>query len=409
MYILLLKAYYSPEKAASQYLTDNLLEDFAKSNVSMTLYVPTPTRGVIEEVRKQYEKRKIEVNYGGKLRVYRFKMFKEGKNPLQRFFRYIFSHFIHFIKGLQEKDADVLLITSTPPTLGAVGVLVKKINKIPMVYVLQDVFPDSLVGAGMTKKGSFLWRVGRIIENFTYRNADKIIVISEDMKSNIMKKGVPESKIEVVYNWVDEKKVYPVSRSDNKLFDEYKLSRDEFYVVYAGNLGYAQNIEIILNAAKNLQAFHDIKFLIFGSGGLEKELKEKADLMDLTNLEFLPIQPVERVPEVYSLGNLSIVSCKPGLGESAMPSKTWNIMACGTSVLANFDKNSDLQKIIESNEVGLFTDSGDIDSFTKAIKMMYENRDLCESYGKNGREFIIKNLSRKIGTTKYLNVIKSVI
>src|SRR5690606_27655587 len=194
-----------------------------------------------------------------------------------------------------------------------------------------------------------------------------------------------------------------------KLFDEFKLSRNGFYVVYAGNLGHAQNIEIILEAAQNLKEYKEIKFLIFGSGGLENELKEKANSMNLKNLRFLPIQPVERVPEVYGLGNVSIVSCKPGLGESAMPSKTWNIMACGTSVLANFDKNSDLQKIIESNEVGLFTDSGDIDGFTKAIKMMYENRDLCESYGKNGREFIIKNLSRKIGTTKYLNVIKSVI
>jgi len=130
--------------------------------------------------------------------------------------------------------------------------------------------------------------------------------------------------------------------------------------------------------------------------------------MNLENLRFLPIQPVERVPEVYSLGNVSIVSCKPGLGASAMPSKTWNIMACGTCVLANFDKNSDLQTIIERNKVGLFTDSGDIEGFTTAIKTMYENPLLCENHGKNGREFIIKNLSRSIGTTKYLNVIKSV-
>src|SRR5690606_35518241 len=117
---------------------------------------------------------------------------------------------------------------------------------------------------------------------------------------------------------------------------------------------------------------------------------------------------VERVPEVYGLGNVSVVSCKAGLGESAMPSKTWNIMACGTYVLANFDKDSDLQKIIENNKVGLFTIAGDIEGFTTAIKTLYEKPFLCESYGNNGRDFIIKNLSRKIGTSKYLAVIKSV-
>ena len=408
MNILLLKAYYNPEVAASQYLTDNLLEDFAKENIHMTLHVPSPTRGVSDEVRRQYKQKKHEVKYDGKLEVYRFRMFKEDKKPLQRFLRYISSHVIHFIKGVQEKNTDLLLITSTPPTLGALSVFVKKIKKIPMVYILQDVFPDSLVGAGLTKKNSLLWKIGRMIENFTYRNADKIIVISEDMKTNIMKKGVPESKIEVIYNWVDENKVYPVSRIDNKLFDEFKLSRNDFYVVYAGNLGHAQNIDIILDAAERLKELEDIKFLIFGSGGLEKELKEKAHVMNITNLQFLPIQPVERVPEVYGLGNVSVVSCKAGLGESAMPSKTWNIMACGTCVLANFDKDSDLQKIIENNKVGLFTIAGDIEGFTTAIKTLYEKPFLCESYGNNGRDFIIKNLSRKIGTSKYLEVIKSV-
>src|SRR5690606_26501234 len=101
MNILLLKAYYNPESAASQYLTDNLLEDFANENVYMTLYVPSPTRGVSDEVRRLYKNKKIEVKYDGKLKVYRFWMFKEGKNPFQRFFRYIISHIIHLIKGLK--------------------------------------------------------------------------------------------------------------------------------------------------------------------------------------------------------------------------------------------------------------------------------------------------------------------
>ena len=91
------------------------------------------------------------------------------------------------------------------------------------MYNLQDIFPDSLAGTGLAKKGGLLWKIGRVIENFTYRNADKIIVISEDFKRNIMAKGVPEEKIVVVYNWVDEEAVKHVPREENKLFDAYGL------------------------------------------------------------------------------------------------------------------------------------------------------------------------------------------
>ena len=97
--------------------------------------------------------------------------------------------------------------------------MVKKIKKIPMIYNLQDIFPDSLVASDLTRKGSLLWKIGRKIENFTYKNADKIIVISEGFKKNIMEKGVPESKIEVIYNWVDENEVIAVERNSNILLN----------------------------------------------------------------------------------------------------------------------------------------------------------------------------------------------
>lgn len=99
--------------------------------------------------------------------------------------------------------------------------MVKMFTQQPIVYNLQDIFPDSLVGTGLAKKGGLLWKIGRVIEDFTYKHADKIIVISEDFKKNIMAKGVPEDKIVVVYNWVDQNAVVNVPREKNKLFDKY--------------------------------------------------------------------------------------------------------------------------------------------------------------------------------------------
>lgn len=409
MRILLLSSYFTPENVAAIHLIKNRNEALIEAGFVIELIVPEPSRGVSPEIRKKYKKIRIEKSHNERMTVFRFKMFGEGKNPVLRTLRYFLCHIIHFYKGIQAKNIDVLFLASTPPTQGAMGAMVKKIKKIPLVYNLQDIFPDSLVGTGLTRKGSLLWRIGRVIENFTYRNADKIIVISDDFKKNIIAKGVPESKIEVVYNWVDENSVIPILRDKNKLFDELGLSRDCFYIVYAGNLGHAQNIDIILEAAKELNELENIKLLIFGTGGLEEQLKEKANKLNLKNLRFFPIQPADRISEVYSLGNAAIITCKPGLGKSAMPSKTWSIMSSGTAILANFDEGTEMQRIIENSKVGLFSKAGDVRKFVEAVLELYNNQEQCNQFGRNGRDFILKNLTREIGTSKYVEVIKKVV
>ncbi|MCS2551299.1 glycosyltransferase [Bacteroides faecis] len=155
--------------------------------------------------------------------------------------------------------------------------LIKKCTGRPFVYNLQDIFPDSLVGAGFSNEGSILWKIGRVIENFTYKNADKIVVISEAFKQNIMAKGVPENKIEVVYNWVDQKAVVPVEKEYNPLFEELGINKKKFHVVYAGNLGNAQNIDVIIDSAMEMVGDKEVEFLIFGTGGLKEQFVGKGE------------------------------------------------------------------------------------------------------------------------------------
>ena len=241
-----------------------------------------------------------------------------------------------------------------------------------------------------------------------------------------MAKGVPEEKIEVIYNWVDENAVQPVAKAENPLYEEFGLSREAFTVVYAGNLGNAQNIGIILDAAK---LFSDnvndnrVQFVIFGAGGLEEDIRRRIAEEGLTNVRLLPLQPLqpyERVSQVYSLGDACVVSCKEGLGGSAMPSKTWTIMSCGRPVIASFDEG-ELKEIIEgastastSSETGsaatkpcgVFTHAGKVEEFVAAVRSLMADHDRCEQMGRNARMFILENLTKKVGTRKYVEVIK---
>lgn len=409
MKILFLPAYFYPEQAASSYLGVNRFEAYEREGFDMVVYAPMPSRGITEDVRRVYSKRKYEQMYGGHMVVHRFNLFKEGKNSVIRALRYTIQLFIHFIKAIFSKDAksaSVVFLSSTPPIQGILGSMIKIISKKNFIYCLQDIFPDSLAGTGLAKKGGLLWKIGRVIENFTYRNADKIIVISEDFKRNIMAKGVPEDKIVVIYNWVDQNAVVDIPRSENILFDRYGLDRSKFYITYNGNIGLTQNMDMLLEVAKALEANEDIQFVLVGNGAYLEDVKRIITERNVQNVTLLPFQPYEEISHVFSLGDVSLVISKPGVGANSVPSKTWSIMSASRPVLANFDEN-ELKSIIEKNNCGIFTKAGDKVAFTDAILKLYNDRELCREMGKNGRKFVMENLTKDVGTQKYVDVIRS--
>ena len=396
-------SYYLPETAASLYITDNIVHACADKGIEVDLYTPSPTRNVPDGSVWEREERQMD----GKLRIHRFHLYGEGKNPMLRALRYFLGEFI-LLHYCMWKKYDVAFVDSTPPIQGLKMPLIKWLKRKPTIYNVQDIFPDSLVGTGLTHEGSLIWKIGRMVEKITYRYADKIIVISEDFKKNIMAKGVPEDKIVVIYNWVDQNKVVDVPREENKLFEIYGLDRSKFYITYNGNIGLTQNMDMLLDVAKELQEeYEDIHFVLVGNGAYLDEVRRKVAEQQLDNVHLLPFQPYEDISHVFSLGDASLVISKPGVGANSVPSKTWSIMSASRPVLANFDEN-ELKTIIENNHCGIFTKAGDKDAFKESILTLYNHRELCKEYGHNGRKFVLDNLTREVGTQKYVDVIKEV-
>ena len=396
-------SYYYPEQCAGIFVVDDLMHRLAEEGDESVIYVPTPTRNVREGV----EWERNEVLCDGKMVVKRFPMYGEGKNPVLRALRYCFCELAYLHHLLWDKY-DVAFIDSTPPIQGLKLPIVRLFRKCPVVYNAQDLFPDTLSGTGLAKKGGLLWKIGSWVARVTFNNTDKIIAISEDIKRTLVEeKGIPADKVVVVYNWVDSDAVVPIAKEENPLFDEFGLSRDKFHVVYAGNLGNAQNINIVVDAAARLRDNEVVEFVVFGSGGLENDIRARIEAEGLKNLRLLPLQPVERVKYVYSLGDVCLVSCKEGLGGSAMPSKTWSILSCGRPVLANFDEG-ELQMILTKNELGVFTKAGDLEGFVEAIRQLASESKKCAEMGARGRQFILDNLTKDAGTRKYAEVLRSV-
>lgn len=404
MKIIFPQSYYKPEICAGIYILEDVSKACADKNIECYINVPSPCRNV--PLNTKWKKK--EYICGNKIYINRFKMYSEGKNPILRAFRYFLCEIVQLYYCLWV-NYDLVFIDSTPPIQGLKIPIIKFFRRKPIVFNLQDIFPDSLVGTGLAKKGSLLWKIGRVVENVTYKYADMIIVISEDFKKNILAKGVPEEKIEVVYNWVDENAVKNVNREDNKLFDKYGLDRSKFFVTYSGNIGLTQNMDMLLSVAKELETEEpNIQFVLIGEGAYKKNVEEIIERDKIQNVKLLPFQPYEDISHVFSLGNVGLVISKPGVGANSVPSKTWSILSASRPVLANFDEN-ELKSIVADNNCGIFTKAGDKEAFKESILKLYHSPETCETMGKNGRKFIMENLTREIGTSKYVKVIEEVI
>ena len=400
MKILKLNAYYYPEKTASTHLFRDFNCAIEQKKIDYVIITPMPTRGVSDDVRKEYLSKIIEKTNNGYVTVKRIPLWKEGKNPVLRAVRYLIMNIKEYRKAIKEEKVDIVCSSSTPPTQGVLAALVsKKLSKrygkkVPFVYNLQDVFPDSLVNAGMARKGGLLWKIGRKIETYTYNHADKIIVISQGFKRNIMGKGVPEEKIEVISNWIDLDSVHPIERKDNKLITEFNLDPSKFIVVYAGNFGAAQGADIVLKAAKELVEEKDIQFVIFGGGSYFNDAVKEAE--DLENVFIHELMPQDRISEVYSLGDVALITCKAGTGKAGMPSKTWSIMACNTPIIASFDTDSDLADAIRDSGAGCCVEPENVQALAEAILKQFTAWKNGSSEKSDLRSFVEHNASKDV-------------
>lgn len=410
MRVLFPAGYFAPEQYSSRQAHLDLVAACAAAGINVTVITAEPSRGVPEALHHRYKHLRTERTHGGHVEIRRFPMFREKRHPLLKALRFLLCQLAQYRIAVRQKDAegrrpatgrrfaDLVVADSTPPTQGFLAALIAKKLNIPFVYWLLDIFPDSLVSAGLIKKGSLIYRIGRKIEAFTYRSADMVIVLSESFRQNLLSKGVPPDKLVVIPTWVDTDIVKPVPRAQNRLFDALELPRDGLYITYAGNFGATQGLETVLRAASLLKNSPDILFLLFGSGVMEEKLRQLAETLGLTNIRFFPLQPTSRVAEVYSLGDASLVVCKKGASESAVPSKTWSILAAGCPVLASFDESSALCRILSDNSCGICVPPEDAAALAGIIRQLHADTAALRALGDNGRRYV----SRAHGITQAL-------
>lgn len=285
-----------------------------------------------------------------------------------------------------------VIAMSPPLTLGLTGWLVARLRRGPLVFNIQDVFPDAAIETGAISNSKVI-RLASTLERVSYRLADAVTVLSDDLRDNVASK-LPESaadRVRVIPNFVDTDAILPMDRL-TPYRRELGLS-DGPIVLYAGNVGFSQSLDLVLAAARELP---DTQFLINGDGSARSALEQ--DAVSLPNVRFAGFIEPDRLGEMLATGDIHLVPLKKGLGRVSVPSKTYSIMAAARPVLASIDPGTAVPKILESSGGGVAVPPDRADDFISALRGLLDQPDAAREMGINGRRWVEREASpRAVG------------
>lgn len=278
---------------------------------------------------------------------------------------------------------DAALAVSPPPTLGVVAWTLARARRAPFVFNVQDVHPDVAIEVGAITSPRVIGAFKKL-ERWIYDHADAVTVLSEDLRANVGAKTQDPANVRVIPNFVDTDAIVPAER-ESSYREEHGLA-GKTVVMYAGNVGLSQSLDLVVAAAGALAHEQDLVFVINGSGSARADLERRAQ--GLRNVVFVDPQPAERLPEVLAAADVHLVPLKRDLARSSVPSKTYSILAAGRPLIASVDVGTEVARVVEESGAGLAVPPDDAEALTKAVRRLLENPAEREAMGAAGRRWI---------------------
>lgn len=329
-------------------------------------------------------------------------------SALKRIANYIsFALSAAFLGALLVKPADIMYVYHPPATVGFAASIISLVRRIPFVYDIQDLWPDTLAATGMLNNLGIL----RLVDSgcrFIYRKTAKIVVLSPGFKEMLVTRGVPAKKIEVIYNWCDEENIQRVKTTTG--LDEKLGLAGRFNIVFAGTMGKAQALDAVLDAAKIIGISQPKVQFVFVGGGIEVErLKKKKEDMGLSNVLYLPRMSMQEIGSVLTLADVLLVHLRDDpLFKITIPSKIQAYMAAGRPILMAIQ--GDAANLVEKSKAGLACLPEDAPSIAAAIERFCSmSRQELDEMGERGRKFYETELSLAVGVIKFESLFKSIV
>lgn len=329
----------------------------------------------------------------------------DRRNLLRRAFGFAGFSLLALLAGLRAgglfRRVDAVVAMSPPLTMGVTGRLVAWSHRSPLVFNIQDVFPDAAVRTGAITSPAILVPA-RWLEGLSYRLADAVTVLSGDLHANVAAK-VPArlvERIHVIPNFVDTDQIVPGERS-TAYRRELGLC-DETVVMYAGNVGFSQSLHLMLEGAR---ARPEWTFVINGGGSALPSLRHAAE--GLRNVIFAPFAPQDRLSEVLASADVHVVPLRAGLGAVSVPSKAYSILASGRPVVAAIDPDTEIPRILAGSNAGLAIGPDDPEAFVAALDEVLGDPVRADEMGTRGRAWVVATASPGAAAEAYLALVEA--
>ncbi len=386
--LLVLNEYYWPGIEATAVLLTELCEALARD------FDVTVVTGALHGVEAQPGR--IQHNGVEVVRV-RGTSYDRSKLPLRalNYATYIAGS---WLEGLRVPRPDVVMCWTDPPMIADVGLAVARRARAPLLVITQDVFPEIAVELGRLENAALVSLL-RVLVNAYLRRAHQVVAIGETMAERLVAKGVPRDRLAVIPNWVDTASLVPMP-TDNEWAREHGLV-DKFVVMHSGNVGHAQNLELLIRASTFLRDLDDLAVVIVGSGARRREVEELATRLDADAVRFLPYQPRETLSQSLSSAQLHFVGLARGLAGFVVPSRFYGVLSVGRAVIVAAETTSETARVVEQTGCGVVVPPDRADLLAGVIRSAHGGELDLEEMGRKGRQYVTAAVDRDVVIGRY--------
>jgi glycosyltransferase involved in cell wall biosynthesis len=296
-------------------------------------------------------------------------------------------------KAVSMPKFDVVVTLTTPPIIGLIGSLLRRLRGACQVYWSMDLHPDASLALGQMSRRNPIVAALAWLSDFVYRQSDRVVVLGPYMADRIRNKGVRDSRIVEIPVWSRQDEIFPIPRQDNSMRASLGLS-DKFVVMYSGNLGLAHSASEFIEAARRLRDREEIVFLFIGGGPRMREVKEAKQAEGLENIRLLDYVPREQLHESLTVADAHLVSMRPEMTGIVVPGKLYGAMASERPVLFVGPDHSETADTIRHAGCGMTVRLGEVDTLVEAIDHLATHEDVATSMGRNGRAAFLASFER---------------
>lgn len=406
--LLIYSLVFSPDGVSTAYIYNDIALGFQKKNYEVIVLTTTPHYNQIQDsIEKQPLKKKLlglfyTSNYRG-IKVYHIPL-KKYKSFQIRILSFIYWHFTSLIIGLFLKKPDIILTPSPPLTSGLISILLAKAKGSKCIYNVQEIYPDLLINHGRLTNPLII-KLLKILEQWVYNWSDAVTTIDLNFYNTIKARIKNLDKLKIISNFVDTE-LYKTS-SSLPLPKGFKKIKGRTDMVYAGNIGLAQEWDLVIDLAKAIKK-QPITIWIIGEGVKKKYLESQIQKHKLLNIKLLPYQERKNMPVINLFADFHFIAMNKSTEHDGFPSKIYTIMSSGKPMIVVSSEHTPIESFLTKINSAIIVPNHSVKDFQKAVLQLTEDKDLRNALGNNGRKVVEREYNKQSIVKKYIKLAEDI-